>query len=338
EIERYRTELNTVTRQINNMGNTSGGATSGVQKLMASLGGVKGILAGLGIAVGIRELGKLGLQCINSASDIKELDNVLEQVFGKGKEDIAKWAEGVSTDVGRASYQLQKFASVYGSIFKGSGIKTEDFQDMSTALSQLTADFSSFFNVADDEAFTALKAGLTGESEPLKRFGIILNETTAAEYALSQGIKTKWKEMSEAQKQLVRYNFLMDKTNFIQGDAERTIGSYANQLKVMEAYIDNISRAFGQKFIPAGEGVLGVINNMLGAVDRMVDTKNIDDYAMQFYSIKTELEGLYARYSQLSQIEGRSPEQEKERLAIYQDIAEIAPEIVGVISNEASEY
>ncbi len=338
EIERYRNELNTVTRQINNMGNTSGGATSGVQKLAASLGGIKGILAGLGIAVGIRELGKLGIQCINSASDIKELDNVLEQVFGKGKEDIAKWAEGVSTDVGRASYQLQKFASVYGSIFKGSGIKTEDFQDMSTALSQLTADFSSFFNVADEEAFTALKAGITGESEPLKRFGIILNETTAAEYALSQGIKTKWKEMSEAQKQLVRYNFLMDKTNFIQGDAERTIGAYANQLKVMEAYIDNISRSFGQKFIPAGEGVLHVINNMLGAIDSWVSKPTAGGYIGEFMEEASQIQNLAAEYEALSKKTSLTNDEEARRVQIFSELQTKYPDILSGISGEKSAY
>ena len=338
EIERYRNELKTVTKQITDMGNTSGGATSGVKKLMASLGGVKGILAGLGIAVGIRELGKLGIQCINSASDIKELDNVLEQVFGKGKDEISKWAEGVSTDVGRASYQLQKFASVYGSIFKGSGIKTEDFQGMSVALSQLTADFSSFFNVADEEAFTALKAGITGETEPLKRFGIILNETTAAEYALASGIKTKWKEMSEAQKQMVRYNFLMDKTNFIQGDAERTIGAYANQLKVMEAYIDNISRSFGQKFIPAGEGVLGVINNMLGAIDNLVSKPTTGGYIGEFMEEASEIQNLAAEYEALSKKASLTNDEEARRVQIFSELQSKYPEILSGISGEKSAY
>ena len=90
EIERYRNELKTVTKQITDMGNTSGGAVSGVQKLVASLGGIKGILAGLGIAVGIKEIGKLGMSCIDAASEIKELDNVLEQVFEKGRNEVVK--------------------------------------------------------------------------------------------------------------------------------------------------------------------------------------------------------------------------------------------------------
>ena len=139
EIERYRNELKTVTKQITDMGNTSGGATSGVQKLMASLGGVKGILAGLGIAVGIKEIAKLGMSCINAASEIKELNNVLDQIFEKGSKDVAEWANAISTNVGRASFELRQQAAIFGSIFKASGIKTEDLQGMSMALSQLSA-------------------------------------------------------------------------------------------------------------------------------------------------------------------------------------------------------
>ena len=229
EIERYRNELKTVTKQISDMGNTSGGATSGVEKLLASLGGIKGILAGLGIAVGIKEIAKLGMSCINAASEIKELNNVLDQIFEKGSKDVAEWANAISTNVGRASFELRQQAAIFGSIFKASGIKTEDLQGMSMALSQLSADFSSFYDNNMEEVFTALKSAVTGQAVPLMRYGIVLNETTAAEYALSQGIKTKWQEMSEAQKQIIRYNFLMEKTKFVQGDADRTIDSYANQ-------------------------------------------------------------------------------------------------------------
>ena len=319
ELERYRNDLNSVTKEVAKF-NSKAGNTSGLEKLFASLGGVKGILAGLGIAVGIKEIGKLGLSCIDAASEIKELDNVLEQVFERGSAEVIKWADTISTNVGRASFELQHQAAIFGAVFKGAGIKTDDLHDMSLALSQLAADFSSFYDNDMEQVFNALKSGLTGETEPLKRYGIILNETTAAEYALSQGIKTKWKEMSEAQKQMVRYNFLMEKTVFVQGDAERTIDSYANQVKVLEAYWDNISRTLGQKFIPTGESVLHVINNIMGSIDKMVKSKNIDDYAGQFFQLKTNAEDLYQRYSELSKMETLSPVQEKERLSLYEQI------------------
>ena len=181
ELKKYQAELLKATGQIEKLGTSGKGAGNGIDSLIGTFGGLKGILASLGIVKAVKELGKIGLECLNAASSIKELDNVLEQVFGRGKEDIAKWANAMSSEVGRASYELQKNASIFGAIFKGSGIKTDDFQDMSVTLAQLTADFSSFFEVADEEAFTALKSGITGEAEPLKRFGVILTETTAAE-------------------------------------------------------------------------------------------------------------------------------------------------------------
>ncbi len=338
EIERYRNELNSITRQINNMGNISGGAVSGVQKLVTSLGGVKGILAGLGIAVGIKEIGKLGMSCIDAASEIKELDNVLEQVFEKGSNEVIKWADSISTNVGRASFELQKQASIFGAVFKGAGIKTEDLHDMSLALSELAADFSSFYDNDMSEVFTALKSGLTGETEPLKRYGIILNETTAAEYALSMGIKTKWREMSEAQKQIVRYNFLMDKTKFIQGDAERTIDSYANQIKVLEAYWDNISRTLGQKFIPAGEGVLHIINEMMGALDAWLNKPDLNNYIRSFEEEKKALEDLAIEFEKLSKAPETDISSQQRLSAILDELNSKYPGILENIKKENGAY
>ena len=338
EIERYRNELNTVTRQINNMGNTSGGASSGVQKLVASLGGIKGILAGLGIAVGIKEIGKLGMSCIDAASEIKELDNVLEQVFERGSNEVVKWADSISTNVGRASFELQQQAAIFGAVFKGAGIKTDDLHDMSLALSELAADFSSFYDNDMSEVFTALKSGLTGETEPLKRYGIIINETTMAEYALAEGIKTKWREMSEAQKQIVRYNFLMDKTKFIQGDAERTIDSYANQVKVLEAYWDSISRTLGQKFIPAGENTLHVINSLMGAIDGWLNKPTAGGYIGEFLGEASEIQNLAAEYEALSKKASLTNDEESRRVQIFSELQTKYPDILSGISGEKSAY
>ncbi|ACZ08136.1 Uncharacterised protein [Sebaldella termitidis] len=338
EIERYRNELKTVTKQITDMGNTSGGAVSGVRKLAASLGGIKGILAGLGIAVGIKEIGKLGMSCIDAASEIKELDNVLEQVFEKGSNEVVKWADSISTNVGRASFELQKQASIFGAVFKGAGIKTEDLQDMSMALSQLAADFSSFYDNDMEQVFNALKSGLTGETEPLKRYGIILNETTAAEYALSMGIKTKWKEMSEAQKQIVRYNFLMEKTKFVQGDAERTIDSYANQVKVLNAYWDSISRTLGQKFIPVGEDTLHIINNLMGTIDGWLNKPTAGGYIGEFLGEASEIQNLAAEYEALSKKASLTNDEESRRVQIFSELQTKYPDILSGISGEKSAY
>ena len=339
EIERYRNELKTVTKQITDMGNTSGGATSGVQKLMASLGGVKGILAGLGIAVGIKEIAKLGMSCINAASEIKELNNVLDQIFEKGSKDVAEWAKAISTNVGRATFDLQQQAAIFGSIFKASGIKTEDLQGMSMALSQLAADFSSFYDNNMEEVFTALKSAVTGQAVPLMRYGIVLNETTAAEYALSQGIKTKWQEMSEAQKQIIRYNFLMEKTKFVQGDAERTIDSYANQLKVLGAYWDSISRTLGQKFIPAGEDALHVINSLMGTIDGWLNKPTTTGgYIGEFLGEASEIQNLAAEYEALSKKASLTNDEEARRVQIFSELQSKYPDILSGISGEKSAY
>ena len=348
ELDKMRSEFQKTTQQMEKtskdilkVGEASGSGTDGLSKLVSSFFNLKNVMTTLAISAAINTIKEIGLKCIQAASDMKELENITTQVFEKSSEEIKRWADSIEQNVGRSIYTLQNYASVYGSMFKGAGFETDVFKEWSKDLTKLTADFSSFFNVADDEAFTAIKGVLTGETEAMKRYGFILNETTMAEYAHAHGIKEKWSNLSEAEKMQLRYNALMEKTAHIQGDAERTIDGYANQLKVAEAHMTNIAGALGEKMLPAAEGALHMFNGFAQAVENFVKAKNVNDYLFAYDQEKEKIEELWKSYEQLSKkkLDGlATTKDEQDRLKLYEQLASLYPDIIGKIGSEAENY
>ena len=341
ELKDFSKKINETNDELKKLQDNFANGSDGAKKLSDSLGMIKKVgVAAAVLYVGnkIKDLGKFAIE---SASKMDELANVTQQVFESSTKEIEQWARTIDKEVGRSIYQMQNFASVYGSMFKGAGFDTSFFKQISKDLATFTADFSSFFNVTDDEAFTAIKGALTGETEALKRYGLILNDTTMAEYALSQGIKEKWQNLDTATKMQLRYNKLMEMTTYIQGDASRTIDGYANSLKKAEGLIDNIATSIGHKLLPFATKVVHMFNGIAEAVDNMLSKKSSTDYLFDFAMEKQNLSDLKDRYVELSQLylEGLgTPESERERNELYQKLLAMYPDLIGAIGNEASKY
>lgn len=341
ELKDFSKKINETNDELKKLQDNFANGSDGAKKLSDSLGMIKKVgVAAAVLYVGnkIKDLGKFAIE---SASKMDELANVTQQVFESSTKEIEQWARTIDKEVGRSIYQMQNFASVYGSMFKGAGFDTSFFKQISKDLATFTADFSSFFNVTDDEAFTAIKGALTGETEALKRYGLILNDTTMAEYALSQGIKEKWQNLDTATKMQLRYNKLMEMTTYIQGDASRTIDGYANSLKKAEGLIDNIATAIGHKLLPFATKVVHMFNGIAEAVDDMLSKKSSTDYLFDFVKEKQNLDDLKDRYVELSKmyLEGLgTPESERERNEIYERLLAMYPDLIGKIGKEAEAY
>ncbi|QYC52326.1 minor tail protein [Fusobacterium phage FNU_1P] len=341
ELKDFSKKINETNDELKKLQDNFAKGSDGAKKLSDSLSLIKKIGVGAAVLYVGNKIKDLGKFAIESASKMDELANVTRQVFESSTKEIEQWAKTIDKEVGRSIYQMQNFASVYGSIFKGAGFDTSFFKKISKDLATFTADFSSFFNVTDDEAFTAIKGALTGETEALKRYGLILNDTTMAEYALSQGIKEKWQNLDTATKMQLRYNKLMEMTTYIQGDASRTIDGYANSLKKAEGLIDNIATSMGQKLLPFATKVVHMFNGIAEAVDDMLSKKSSTDYLFDFAMEKQNLEELKDRYVELSKmyLEGLgTPESERERNELYQKLLAMYPDLIGSIGNEANKY
>ena len=341
ELKDFSKKINETNDELKKLQDNFAKGSDGAKKLSDSLSLIKKVGVGAAVLYVGNKIKDLGKFAIESASKMDELANVTRQVFESSTKEIEQWAKTIDREVGRSIYQMQNFASVYGSMFKGAGFDTSFFKQISKDLATFTADFSSFFNVTDDEAFTAIKGALTGETEALKRYGLILNDTTMAEYALSQGIKEKWQNLDTATKMQLRYNKLMEMTTYIQGDASRTIDGYANSLKKAEGLIDNIATAMGQKLLPFATKVVHIFNGIAEAVDDMLSKKSSTDYLFDFAMEKQNLEDLKDRYVELSKmyLEGLgTPESERERNELYQKLLAMYPDLIGAIGNEANKY
>jgi hypothetical protein len=226
------------------MGNSARVAGASVSGLAGGLGALKAGLLGLG-------LGALSRHLVGLASDANETDNVLSEVFGaKGSEEVKAWAETMGKEMGRSRYALRANAAALGAMLEpmtGSSVKA---QEMSTHLAALAVDLGSFFNASDDDALAALKSGISGEAEPLKKFGIVLQDATLQEYAHAAGIKKKLTAMSVAEKTELRYGFILAHTTKAQGDAARTGDGYANATKRLGDNIKDLGTSIGQKLLP----------------------------------------------------------------------------------------
>lgn len=341
ELKDFSKKINETNDELKKLQDNFAKGSDGAKKLSDSLSLIKKIGVGAAVLYVGNKIKDLGKFAIESASKMDELANVTQQVFESSTKEIEQWTKTIDKEVGRSIYQMQNFASVYGSMFKGAGFDTSFFKKISKDLATFTADFSSFFNVTDDEAFTAIKGALTGETEALKRYGLILNDTTMAEYALSQGIKEKWQNLDTATKMQLRYNKLMEMTTYIQGDASRTIDGYANSLKKAEGLIDNIATSIGYKLLPFATKVVHMFNGIAEAVDDMLSKKSSTDYLFDFVKEKQNLDDLKNRYVELSKmyLEGLgTPESERERNEIYERLLAMYPDLIGKIGKEAEAY
>lgn len=187
----------------------------------------------------------------DSASDMNETLSKNIAVFEDWSLDVEQWADKAAESIGMSRKAAIDAADSFGLMFKNAGKTNSDAMDMSFAFAQLSADLASFYNATTDEAAQALGAGLRGESEPLRRFGVFLDDATLRAEALKLGlIKTTKEALTPQQKILASYNVIMAQTKTAQGDFARTSAGAANQQRILAARIENLKTELGQKLLP----------------------------------------------------------------------------------------
>lgn len=192
-------------------------------------------------------------------SDATENLNVIEAAFGRLTPTILDWASQTADAVGRSEFMLREFAASTGAMVGPMLGSQKAAADMSTQIATLAVDLGSFFNATDIEALTALKAGLIGSSEPLRRFGVVMSTATLDAFALQKGLGKTTKQMTEGEKVALRFRFIMEQTRKAQGDAARTSAAYANMTKRLSGKLRDISTRLSQLFLPTAEKVVAVL-------------------------------------------------------------------------------
>lgn len=195
----------------------------------------------------------IGSAAIKMATDAIESENLFE-VSMKGMADSArKWSEKLRNELGLNSYEVRENVATFQTMFRSLGIGEKSAYDMSTALTELAYDMASFRNLKPEDAFLKLQAAITGEVEPLKRLGVVVNETAIKHWALTNGLIKQNEQMTEQQKVWARFNVIMERTTDMQGDLKRTLDSTANKVRILKSRTTELTIDMGLKLLPTFE-------------------------------------------------------------------------------------
>lgn len=214
-------------------------------------------------------IGALVASSISSASNLAESVSKVGVVFGNNKQQIMDWASTSATAIGQSQQQALEAAGTFGNLFTALKIGGPAAATMSTSLVNLAGDLASFNNVSPQEALDALRSGLTGETEPLKRFGVNMNEATLKAKAMELGISKGTGVLDPAAKAQAAYALIMEQTTTAQGDFARTSDGLANQQRIMAAQFENTKANLGTALLPVMTQAAGIANSLVSAFNAL---------------------------------------------------------------------
>ena len=276
--------------------------------------GTKGLASALGKMYAtywllFRFVGKIG-DSITIASDLVEVQNVVDTVFGDMSSKVEEYAQNSIKQLGMSELSFKQYASRFQAMGSAMGIDTSSIEnansflnkatngyvglsnsmaDVSLTLTQLTADMASFYNVSQKDVAEDLSAIFTGETRPLRTYGLDLTQATLAEWAMKNGLDANVKSMSQAEKTMLRYQYVLANTSAAQGDFARTSNTWANQIRILQEQIKKFASVIGTGFIAAFKPFVQTLNKVMAKV---IDfTQNVLNALGQIFGWKFEISG-----------------------------------------------
>jgi hypothetical protein len=228
--------------------------------------------AGLATAAGAFAL-KIGKDAIGAASDFSEEISKARVIFGDASKDIEQFAETAADSLGQSKKQAVNAASTFATLGKAAGLTGKDLSKFSIGFVKLASDLASFNNTSPEDAIQAIGAALRGEAEPIRRYGILLNDATLKNEALALGLIKSTKEaLSPANKILAAQSAILKQTSDAQGDFARTSDGLANSQRQLAANIEDVKIQLGEVLLPIVLQVSDVIKKtFVPAIENLVD-------------------------------------------------------------------
>jgi hypothetical protein len=234
------------------------GTASGFSSRIKGLLGPALIGAGL---VATAAVGSFFTNAVSAASDFAEQGAAVGQVFGDAANTIKTFASGSATALGQSSTQVLEAAKQFGIYGGAAGLAGEENAKFSTDLVTLATDLASFNNTSVDDAILALGSGLRGEAEPLRRYGVLLDDATLKAKALEMGLITNTKDaLSPQNKVLAANGVIMEQTSIQQGDFARTSEGLANQQRILQANMAELGITVGTALLPIMTDITSFMN------------------------------------------------------------------------------
>ena len=226
-----------------------------------------------------------GAKAISAASDFEESTAKIGEVFGDAADAVFDFADDAAQALGQSKQSVLDAAGTFGTFGKAAGLAGEDLSTFSNDFTALASDLASFNNTSPEEAVQALGAALRGESEPLRRYGILLDDASMRQKALELGIISTTKNaLTPQQKILAAQALIFEQSSDAQGDFERTSGSLANQQRILQAELENVTIEIGQKLLPIAVKFATFANDKLVPAIKLA----ADAFAFMFQTIEVD--------------------------------------------------
>ena len=225
-----------------------------------------GILSALGVVGGITAIISGIKKSIDVRSDVTEAQNVIDVTFGRYKDLVEDMAKTSIRDFGISELAVKNTAGRYQAMGMAADIARKEMAKMSVTLTGLSADMASFYNQSQEDVARSMQAVFTGETEPLRKYGIDLTQATLKEWAMKQGLDANIQSMSQAEKIMLRYNYVLENSAAAQKDFSRTSGSWANQIKILKEQLMQLASVLGTAFINTLKPLVTALNKALASI------------------------------------------------------------------------
>jgi hypothetical protein len=238
------------TKGLDDAEDKADGASKRMVSGLSAIGGAAVVGGIAAVSAGAVAMGAFLADAIPAASDLNETVSKVGVVFGGSADEVLAYGENSAAALGMSKNEALSATGVYGNLFRAMGIGEDVSADMSMGLVTLAGDLASFNNMDPTEVLDKLRAGLSGETEPLKTLGVNLNQAAIEAKALEMGLVTNGQELTAAAKASATYALVMEQTTLAQGDFERTSDGLANQQRIAAAQWKDLQAVVGKAFLP----------------------------------------------------------------------------------------
>lgn len=267
-------------------------ASDGIESKFSGM--LKKLAAGFSAVKIGKALLDIGKDAIQAASDLREVQNVVDTTFGGNANKIEAWAKDAGTQFGLTETQAKKFSSTMGAMLKSSGLAGDQIVGISTDLAGLAADMASFYNLDFEEAFSKIRSGMSGMTMPLKELGIDMSVDTMNAFALAQGLDKTFSQMSQSEQTMLRYQYLMKATADAQGDFARTSDEYANGMRQLQTNLTTLKTNLGNVLVD-------VVNPLIDGLNKLFEDKSTKTVLDDFAGIDAETEAKLAKITKTAE-------------------------------------
>ncbi len=275
-VDKATGQVRTVRKSLQELEGTVGRTDTRMTMLQRTVAGLSlGKLAGIGVA-GVTlgaVAGQIG-SAITAASDLNETLSKTGVVFGQAADRVKEIGNDSIKSLGMSRNEALSAAAAFGNLFVSMKLDEQTAASMSTRLVKLASDLASFHNIRPEDALEKLRAGLVGESEPMRQLGVLLNETNVRAKALAMGFREVDGQLSESAKVQARYALILEQTTKAQGDFARTSDGVANSQRILDASVKDLSASLGRTFLPMAAATARALADLAMRIETVITRIN----------------------------------------------------------------